>query len=237
MEKNEKIIAALKFLNPDDNDHWLEDGSPRTGVVQRIAKDMTINRREIAEAWPDFKRVAVEPEPVEAVDFSEDFIPATGVVAPVEASADVPPPEPEGPPDFTREEAEAALRELRGELYGLRNRVMVLTREKIEADKTARQAAVEFELGGRKLTPLELARETIENNQALRAAGVQNYDGTARAFVQKQMRNGNRRPVLVPDGSGGLTLAKLPDGSVARAMPRSRMDLGPMTAPRRPVKV
>ncbi len=232
MDKTEKIISALKLLNPDDNDHWLEDGSPRTGVVQRIAKDTTIKRREIAEAWPDFKRVAVEPEPVEAVDFSEDFIPTTCVVAPVEASADAPPPEPEGPPYFTREEAEAALRELRGELHGLRNQAMVLTREKIEADKAARQAAVEFEIGGTKLSAYDNAREFIASNQALRAANPQSSRGSAYWYVQKQ-KDPRKRAVVGQSGS----LMRAPDGSIARPLPPQRRDLGPMTIPRRPVKV
>lgn len=52
----EKITAALTQLDHTNDDHWTEDGSPRTSVVQKIAADQTIKRTDINEAAPGFAR-------------------------------------------------------------------------------------------------------------------------------------------------------------------------------------
>jgi hypothetical protein len=253
-EKADKIRDALELLDVTNNDHWLREGEPRTGVIQRIATDMTITREEIQEAWPGFKRIEVAepaPEP-EVVDFGESFeVAPSGEIngyhapeppepditinvperlEPPEGFVEVPPVEADAPvpddrPPGTREECLTFLADLRDELLTLRNRVMALQRQKVEAESKARQAATAFEIGLATLTPLELARQTIAENNAARAANPPSTRGTAWQFVRKNMQYGGRRCVTVMDEAGGQTLAKNIDGSLALPVPRSKMKL------------
>jgi hypothetical protein len=50
MADMQKVLDALAQLDHDNDDHWLPDGTPKTGVVQRIANDQTIKRRDIEAA-------------------------------------------------------------------------------------------------------------------------------------------------------------------------------------------
>jgi len=63
MSDVEKIHGALNQLDHGNDDHWLDDGTPRTGVVQRLAGDQTITRQDIAAAAPEFRRKIEAPSP------------------------------------------------------------------------------------------------------------------------------------------------------------------------------
>jgi hypothetical protein len=63
MADNETILAALAAMNHDDDSQWLDDGTPKTSAVQRLADDQTITRRDIEAAAPGFRRLL--PVPVE----------------------------------------------------------------------------------------------------------------------------------------------------------------------------
>lgn len=49
---NEKIIAALKSLDPNNADHWTAEGAPRIGAL----KIEGIKREDITSAAPHFSR-------------------------------------------------------------------------------------------------------------------------------------------------------------------------------------
>ncbi len=84
-DQNAKIRAALTQLDPSNNDHWTDDGLPKTGVVQRIAHDQTIKRQDIEAAMPGFERPTKAAQssaqddfgqPVEAASAETDATPA-----------------------------------------------------------------------------------------------------------------------------------------------------------------
>lgn len=62
MTTKETIITALSQLDHSNNDHWVDDGLPRTSVVQKLANDPTIRRQDINEAAPGFARKNSDPE-------------------------------------------------------------------------------------------------------------------------------------------------------------------------------
>ena len=88
-----KILNALSQLDPENNDHWTNDGLPNTGVVQRIASDQTIRRPDIQTARPGFDRESAKAAAVAAAsqgpaDFEETAatsIPVVGAPAPAVA--------------------------------------------------------------------------------------------------------------------------------------------------------
>jgi hypothetical protein len=69
-----KIRAALAQLDPKNDAHWTDDGLPRTGVVQKLASDPNLTRKEIQEANPGFQREPTKP----AVTAGDDLDPLTG---------------------------------------------------------------------------------------------------------------------------------------------------------------
>jgi hypothetical protein len=199
-QKADKIRKAIALLDADNDDHWKDDHTPRTGVVQRIAKDTTITREEILEICPwgfraDAPRLGPEPDPEpEVVDFGQPIEPERFDVVTVESEMvtadepapalvpepvaacqedDTPPlaPEPiEEAPNFTHQECMQALLDLDGELHGLRHQRQLLARQLIEAETKARQAAVEFERGEYHPSAYELTRATIDANNSARFA-------------------------------------------------------------------
>jgi hypothetical protein len=118
----------------------------------------------------------------------------------------------EQPPNFTRDEAQALVRALRDELFAQRRNVTELERDLLAAEADARQKAVDFDHGGRKLTRDELVQIEIKNHQEQRRLNPEGT-GNGTAFLRKQMQYGRNRVPTVPDGKGGQTLARLPDGS------------------------
>lgn len=56
MSDSETILAALAAMDHTDDSQWLDDGTPKTGVVQRLADDQTIKRQDVEAAAPSFRR-------------------------------------------------------------------------------------------------------------------------------------------------------------------------------------
>lgn len=82
----DKIITALKKLDPTKDEHWTSDGLPRIDVVKELAGDPSITRDNIVAAAPLYNR-------------STGF-PALGVVTPpvgTAPSAGTAPPAPPAP--------------------------------------------------------------------------------------------------------------------------------------------
>ena len=63
----DKIANALSQLDHSNPEHWVEDGLPRTSVVQQLANDPNIRRTDINEVAPGFARLdpATHPETIE----------------------------------------------------------------------------------------------------------------------------------------------------------------------------
>jgi hypothetical protein len=59
MADKAKIVMALAKLDPQNPEHWTDDGSPRTSVVQTLASDPTIKRSDINSTAPEFTRATV----------------------------------------------------------------------------------------------------------------------------------------------------------------------------------
>lgn len=49
------VLAVLKKLDPDSNDHWTNAGLPSISAVSEIA-GAPVSRAQVAEAWPSFDR-------------------------------------------------------------------------------------------------------------------------------------------------------------------------------------
>lgn len=83
VDSPDKIDAALKQLDPANNDHWTDDGLPKTAVVQKIAKDMTITRSDIQAARPGFDRdLAKASLPQQMADFEDPALAPAPTPAP-----------------------------------------------------------------------------------------------------------------------------------------------------------
>lgn len=61
---SDKIRAALDKLDPKNDNHWTQDGSPRIDTVKLLAGDQNITREQILSAAPQFNRqnLASAPE-------------------------------------------------------------------------------------------------------------------------------------------------------------------------------
>lgn len=70
----EKILEALKQLDPLNDDHWTSDGAPRMDAVESIVGDKSITRKDIIDAAPGFNRdKAGQPEEDETGEVLEGF--------------------------------------------------------------------------------------------------------------------------------------------------------------------
>src|SRR5665213_4019984 len=87
MATKENITDALAKLDHTNDNHWTDDGQPRTSVIRELAKDPNITRKEIVTASPGFLRKPPAP-PADADGAA--LIPETGAVAakPDETSAE-----------------------------------------------------------------------------------------------------------------------------------------------------
>jgi hypothetical protein len=83
--QKDKIVSALAQLDHNNEGHWVEDGLPRTGVVQKFAGDQSITRQQINEAAPGFSRQVPDKEPV-----PEQTVPDTETTTPAEAAKHAP---------------------------------------------------------------------------------------------------------------------------------------------------
>lgn len=52
----DRVLAAVKSLDPSNDEHWTTDGRPRVDVVAEMAGMPQLTRADIVEVAPDFKR-------------------------------------------------------------------------------------------------------------------------------------------------------------------------------------
>lgn len=62
---NEKLAAALESLNPENNDHWTGDGSPKLESLSSILGEK-VSRAMVTEEFPLFNRDFAAESKVEA---------------------------------------------------------------------------------------------------------------------------------------------------------------------------
>lgn len=115
----EEIRAALKALDPSNDDHWTADGLPRLGALGIQG----LSRQAVTAAAPRFSRenrdltTSPDPEPEKTPDDekSTEYGEATAQVGPeaVELPDANPPPEPKpAPPAPSKEELKVAVAQL-----------------------------------------------------------------------------------------------------------------------------
>jgi len=75
----ETIIDALNQLDPNNPEHWTDDGLPVTKVVQGFAGDESIKRSDITDVAPGFARDTLQAQSDETGSVSETD-PVTGVL-------------------------------------------------------------------------------------------------------------------------------------------------------------
>jgi len=242
-EFHDKIRAALAQLDPTDNDHWTDDGLPKTGVVQRIASDQTIKRSDIQAASPGFERPApTDQPPVDDFGQAVDQTAQAGTETAGGPKAEAAKPT-DGDETLEGNEGEFMSEE---EVHSiLVQRVAACENDIQAADKAladaqnARIAAVKARDAARKdlnakfppMTDAEMRKQHIASENARRAAMVEGR-GAMASRVDQAMARGNsrgwRRPVRGVVGADG-NLIKTPDGRVAIPQP---MRTRPQTAQR-----
>lgn len=241
-QRTASIRTALQQLDPANGDHWTDDGLPKTGVVQRVAKDTTISRKEIQEAWPNFERP--EPEPAvaaEAPNFAEAAAPDALPVALDGSIGDgstetggAPPVEGRQVDDDTPMTADEIRQALEQNVIDAENGLLDARRRHAQAANDIpvlinAVAAARKELA-RQFPPMSAQdniREYIETQNALRAARV-NAGASPSTLDASFGRLGGSRyinPRRAVQGADG-NLVKGPDGSVARPRPQQTRPIG-----------
>ena len=56
------LLAALRKLDKDDDNHWTADGLPIVAIVQELAADTSITRKMITSAIPGYTRESLQME-------------------------------------------------------------------------------------------------------------------------------------------------------------------------------
>jgi hypothetical protein len=180
MADNETILAALAAMDHTDDSQWLDDGRPKTGIVQRLADDQTISRRDIETAASEFRRTNSSP-------------PERFLVEP-EAAAVEPPPEQSitdgNEPPLSVPDAEKAVVESQVRLRA------AYDRQREARARVARAVAGWQQAIGTIITPENNAREYIAQSRADRAAGGgRRARGTPGPSVVDQYAFGHGRSV------------------------------------------
>lgn len=189
-----KIREALKQLDVSDNSHWTDDGLPRTGTVQKIASDPSIDRKSIQAAWPGFQRHPVKD--AAKVATSEAAAPAAEDPLTGEASAD--PAQNDG--EFMSEDEVKAILTQRvsdaiaGETAAL-DKIKDGQRELIEARKKVAVARSDYQREFPPMTQAENVKQYLASELARRAeaAGVGRQDGLSGSQIDNAMQRGNKR--------------------------------------------
>ena len=60
------IKTVLATLDPANDEHWTNNGSPRMDVIQKLMNDDSISRKMVTDANPSFTRETATQEPVDA---------------------------------------------------------------------------------------------------------------------------------------------------------------------------
>jgi len=50
------IQDALRFLDPEDDNNWTQDGLPRMDIMERLLDNKDLNRQDVTDADPEFCR-------------------------------------------------------------------------------------------------------------------------------------------------------------------------------------
>src|SRR3954462_11774402 len=94
----EKILSALKQLDPVKDEHWTSDGAPRIDVIKQLTGEMSITRESIVAVAPTFNRTSavapVVPPTVDKAAGAAQGAPAATVAAPGTSTAPSAPPAP-----------------------------------------------------------------------------------------------------------------------------------------------
>lgn len=90
MATADAIKQALSQLDHTNDEHWTDDGLPRTSTVQKLANDPEIRRPDIQAVAPTFMRKTGDAQPAPVVETARDLedAPATAdVTAPDDLKA------------------------------------------------------------------------------------------------------------------------------------------------------
>lgn len=224
---HDKIRAALAQLDPADNEHWTDDGLPKTGVVQKLANDQTIKRSDIQTAAPGFERPA-SPEkatddfgaPIDQTASTETGLAPAADGGTTLESAD------NGQGEYLTEEEVHSI--LAQRVAACENAIAAADKkaaegqnERIAAVKALNDARKEMNAKFPPMTDAEMRKQYIASENARRQAQVEGR-GVLASRIDQSMARGNsrgwRRPTRGVMGSDG-TLMKTPDGQVAMPQP------------------
>jgi hypothetical protein len=127
---SEKILAALRQLDPANDNHWTAEGQPRIDTVKFMTGDSTLTREAITTALPGFVRArAAEMLPPEAA------APAPSAPAAPPAPTPAPSPAPE-PAQAPQEPAKAPEQAVTGEAHGSQEDTSVGNAEKLAVQES-----------------------------------------------------------------------------------------------------
>ncbi len=84
-----KILEAVKQLDPTNDNHWTAAGEPRLETVRMLASDSSLSRDQVSKAAPDFSRTSAQATP--PADPPAAPTPSTPVTPPVAPTTPAPP--------------------------------------------------------------------------------------------------------------------------------------------------
>jgi hypothetical protein len=201
MATKDAIMQALAQLDQTNDEHWTDDGLPRTSVVQRLANDPEIRRTDIQAVAPNFMRKPgdAQGDPQETVTTSGQAADAPVGGAP--ATADVP------ASDATDLKAEALARLNEAEFAVLEARKSLDEARKVEraAINELDAAKLNYSRQFPPLTAAENIKQHLASEARIREARVQHQgtnvygkDNIDVAMNGRQMRNGRRSEFARP---------------------------------------
>lgn len=194
MANLDKIRAALAQLDPTDDNHWTEDGLPKTSVVQKIAADTTIKRQDIQLASPNFERPALDPltgQPVAQQPKPQSdaaVSPATAAAAQSDLSQG------EGPlmsEDEVREELDRRVSEAQAAVNAAQAKIKEGNAELVAAQRAVQESMQDRNRAFPPMSPIEAIKAHIASENALREARVQGRGAASQ--LDMAMRRGNSR--------------------------------------------
>jgi hypothetical protein len=226
-DQAQKIRDALAQLDPQNNEHWTDEGLPRTGVVQRIANDQTIKRGDIQAANPNFARPQVgdplgDPVEVTGADVNGKLADEGGAAAAAAAAAA--PAQEQEDEYLTEAEVKQVLLDrvnaAQTAVNAAQKQISEGHRAEAESNKTLNAALVDFRRAFPPLTPAQNIKAHIAGENFRRMMAVQGRAGLA-SQVDNAMKRGNsrgwRRPVrgvagpdgnLIKDAAGNVVVPR-----------------------------
>lgn len=212
VQQTTKIRDALKQLDAGNDDHWTDDGLPRTGVVQKIASDQTIKRTDIQAAWPGFQRHPATNKP--AIP-SGVGAPPPGMEDPLtgepQANMMTDPADNEGElmtEDEVREILNQRVVDALASETAAQDKLKEGQQELTEARKRLLSARAEYQREFPPKTAAQNIKEYLAAEQARRAAaaGVYNNGGLSGAQIDSAMQRSNSRGWKRPTRGGRQTV-------------------------------